>query len=394
MSLQNILTLARKHTIFAVKETVKGTVVFPIATDLVVPAGNGSIGQVPTYTDSEEIFDSRDLMGQFRDALPAGSWAIPMFMRLAAVGVSPQGSVLFESLFGTKTIVGSTSASYTLAQTLPSFSLWCKYGDAVFFAGGATSNQAKLAATKKGAAKWDFSGQFMAMGWCGTDELSAAIDYVATPITAIPVKDARKYKMVGTMGGKIKIGTDDNAGEGYAVTAVNYTTNTLTISPGIDTDQAADALVVPFLPTGSVIGEPIEARTFGVSLDGGLTTTKITSQDLTFTNNVQYQEEEIGEEENPTDYVEGDRRINSSLSLLMRRDDLGLFYDGLQSGVYKDVEISFGDDATAGKLVTLTLPKCRLTAPTIAPSSPTVKLNMELTALGTVGEDSASMLID
>lgn len=390
MSILNRLALSREHVIFAVKETTKGTLAFPAATDLVIPAGNGNIGQVPTYTDNEEIVDSRSLMGQFRDALSAGTWSLPMFMRFGAVGASPQGSALLESQFGSKTIVASTSVTFGLAKILPSFSLWIKYGDAVFFASGATSNQAKLAVAKKGAVKWDLSGQFMAMGWCGTDELSEAIDYIATPITAIPVKDAKKY----TVGGKIKIGTDDNAGLGYAVTASNVTTNILTITPGIETDQAADTVVAPFLPTGTIIGEPVEARTFQVSLDGGATAKKITSLDLTFENGIQYQEEEISDEENPTDYVEGNRSVKSSLTLLMRRDDLGLFYDGRQDGVYKDVEISFGDDATAGKLATITMPKSRLTAPAITPTAPTVKLNMELPALGTTGEDEISMLID
>ncbi|MFA7347262.1 MAG: phage tail tube protein [Desulfurivibrionaceae bacterium] len=390
MSLNNRLTLSREHTIFAVPETTKGTLVFPSAGDLVIPAGNGSIGQAPTYTDSDEIVDSRSLMDQFRDALPAGTWNLPMFMRCGAAGASPQGSALLESLFGVKSVVASTSVTYALSKIIPSFSLWMKQGDAVFFANGATANQVKLAVAKKGAVKFDFSGQFMAMGWCGTDELSAAIDYIATPVTALPVKDAKKY----TVGGKIKIGTDDNTGAGYAVTAVNVATNTITISPGCVTDQAIDTVVAPFLPTGTVIGAPVEARTFQVSLDGGVTATKITSLDLTLDNGLQYMEEEVSTEENPTDYVEGERSVKSSLTLLMRRDDLGYFYDGLQPGNEKDVVISFGDDATAGKLAAITMPKARLTVPTISPSAPTVKLNMELTALGTAGEDEISMLIN
>jgi hypothetical protein len=390
MSLNNRLALSREHTIFAVKETTKGTLVFPAATDLVIPAGNGSIGQKPTYTDSEEIVDSRSLMDQFRDALSAGSWSLPMYLRPGAAGVSPQGSALFESMFGTKTIIASTSVGYTLAKILSSFSLWVKYGDAVFFARGATANQAKLAVSKKGAIKLDFSGQFMAMGWCGTDELSAALTYVATPITAIPVKDAKKY----TVGGKVTIGTSTNSGAGHAITAVNVTTNTLTVSPGVSSSQLINALVVPFLPTGTTIGTPVEARTFAVSLDGGATTTKITSLDLTMDNGVQYQEEEISDEENPTDYVEGARSVKGSLSLLMRRDDLAYFYDGLVPDQHKEVEITCGDDTTAGQMLSFTLPKVRLVTPTISPSSPTIKLDMELTATGTVGEDEIEMLID
>ena len=390
MSLNNRLAKAREHTIFAVKETTRGTLAFPSATDLVVPAGNGTIGQVPTYTDSEEIVDSRSLMDQFRDALPAGDWSLPMYMRPGAAGGSPQGSALFESLFGAKAVVSDTSVTYSLAKELPSFSLWLKYGDTVFFAKGATADMAKFASAKKGAVKWDFSGKFMARGWCGTDELAVAIDYVATPITSVVVKDAKKY----TVGARIKIGTDDNTAAGFTVTAVDYDTDTLTISPGISSDQPIDAVVAPFLPAGTVIGEPVEARTLAVSLDNGATTTKITSFDLTITNNVQYLEEEIGDEETPTDYVEDQRSVKGNMGLLLRRDDLAYFYDGLLPGQYKEMEITCGDDAVAGKLITLAMGKVRLTVPTIEPSAPTVKLATEFTALGTVGEDEISMVIN
>lgn len=388
MSLNNRLTLAREHTIFAVPETTVGTLVFPSAGDLVVPAGYGSIGQVPTYTDSEEIVDSRSLLNQFRDALPAGDWSIPMYLRPSGTaGSVPQGATMLEALFGTETIVGSTSVTYSLATALPSFSLWTKYGDTVFFAKGATVEQTRLAASKKGAVKFEMSGKFMAMGWVGTDELNAAVDYVATPITSIVVKDAKKY----CVGGKIKVGSDDNSGSGYAISAVTIATNTLTISPGLTADFAADTVVAPFLPTGTIIGDPVESNSITISLDGGSTTAKIKSFDITMTNGIVYQEDEISDEENPTAYVEGQRSVKGSVTVNMRRDDVKYFYDGLNAGQEVGVELVMGADA--GSIATMTMDKCRLTLPQISPASPTVELRMDLAALGTSGEDEIKLVL-
>lgn len=384
----NSLTLARKHTIFVVPETTRGTLAYPSNSHLVVPAGYGNIGQVPSYTDSEEIVDSRSLIDQFRDALPAGTWSLPMYLRPSgSLGVAPQGAAMWEALFGVQTITGGTSVGYSLAATLPSVSIWLKYGSAVFFAAGATVDQCKLNVSKKGAFKVDMSGGFMTMGWCGTDALSSAIDGDPVPVTAIPVVDAKKY----TVGGKIMIGTDDNSAAGYAITAVNVSTNTLTISPGCSTDQASGAVVAPFLPAGTIVGSPVESRTITVSLDGGSTTAKIKGLDLTITNGVQYIEDEITNDEFPTDYIEGMRKVSGNITMLMRSDDLKYFYDGINAGQEVETEITGGSGA--GNLFALTMPKTRIKAPSLNPSAPTVELAMEITALGTTGEDEISMLL-
>lgn len=390
MSTNNAITLAREHAIFVVPETTRGTLVFPLAANLVIPAGYGTLGQVPDYTKSEEIVDSRSLIDQFRDATPSGDWSLPMYLRPSGTaGTVPQGSALLKSMFGAETVVASTSVNYSLAKQLPSFSLWCKYGDTVFFAAGASADQAKLGISKKGALKLDLSGKFMTLGWAGTDELSALIDYVSTPITSIPVKDAKKY----TIGGKIKIGADSNSGLGYTVTAVNVTTNTLTITPGIATDQAIDTIVAPFLPTGTIIGAPVESRTATVSFDGGTTIAKIKGLDLLFANDIQYLEDEISSVEYPTDYVEGDRVVTGSVTILLRRDDLKYFYDSLTAGVEKNIKI-FAGAATAGKKVAISMIRTRIKAPSLNPSAPTVELKMDITALGTAGEDEISMLFN
>ena len=381
----NKITIAREHKVFAVLESTAGSLTFPSDSDLVIPAGYGVLNQNPTYTDSEEVIDSRSLINRFQDRLPAGDWELPIYIRPdGTLGNKPQGANIFKALFGAET-ADATGVFYTLAKELPSLSIWAKIGPQVFFCQGTTVNQMRFSVSVKGAPVLTFSGNFMYMGWVGTDTLSAAVDGTVTPVTAIPVTDAKKFRV----GGRIVIGDDDNAGAGFEITAVDVATNTLTISPGIATTQAAGATVAPFLPTGTVVGSPVESRDITVSVGG--VTTKIKSADLTITNNVQYLEDEIGPEAYPTAYVEDRRSVSGSLSLYFRQDDLKLFYDGYQ-GNEVALEIDCGQDA--GKQARFIMDRVNLSVPRINPTAPTVELNMDFVALGTNGEDEIKLNFD
>jgi hypothetical protein len=390
--MSNPIILSREHTIFAAPETNRGVLAAPVAADLIIPAGNGQLNQVPGYTDSEEIVDSRSLLDQFRDAAGPGTWSLPMYLRLAGPGVKPQGASLFKAAFGAEAVASETSVTYTLAKALPSFSLWMKYGGMVLFAAGATANEVRLALSRGGAVTWEFSGGFMRLGWCGTDKLGAAITYVATPITTINVADARKF----AVGARIVIGTDANGpdgGLGYQVTAVDLEEDLLTISPGIETSQLLNAAVTPWLPVGTKIGAPVESRHTSISFDGGSSAIKIKAMELTLSNNIQYLEEEISDDEYVTDYVEDRRSVTGSVTLLARRDDVIWIQSGMASGQTEDVAISMGEDEE-GKTAVLAIPKARLTVPEVSPTAPTVDLQMQLTGLGATGEDEISLVID
>lgn len=381
----NKITIAREHKVFVALESSPGTLTFPSDTDLVIPAGYGVLNQNPTYTDSEEIVDSRSLIDRFQDRLPAGDWELPMYIRpYGLLGNKPQGANLFKALFGTET-VSAVGVIYSLAKEIPSLSVWVKIGPQVFFCKGATVNQMKLSVSNKGAPTLTFSGNFMDMGWVGTDTLVSAVDGTTTPVTAIPVNDAKKFKV----GGRIKIGDDDNAGTGFEITAVDVAANTLTISPGIATAQAAGAPVEPFLPTGTVVGTPIEARDVSVVVGG--VATKVKDIDLTIDNNVQYLEDEIGPEPYPTAYVTGRRSVSGSLSLYFRQDDLKYFHDGYQ-GNELALEIDCGQDA--GKRARFLMNRVSLSVPRVNPTAPTVELNMDFVALGTNGEDEIQLNFD
>jgi len=88
----DIIARARKQRIFAVGETVKGTMVFPAVKDFILPAGNASMSQKPTFEDSMELHDTLDVLSRFEDSLPAGEFTLPMYLRPG--GVSAQAELM------------------------------------------------------------------------------------------------------------------------------------------------------------------------------------------------------------------------------------------------------------------------------------------------------------
>jgi hypothetical protein len=103
MSETSSIGLSRKQRVFAVLETTMGTLEFPSAANFIRPAGNAVINQNPEFSDSIELEDTLDVLDVFPNAMPAGDFTIPMYIRPnSTFGSDPQGSCLFESLMGEK----------------------------------------------------------------------------------------------------------------------------------------------------------------------------------------------------------------------------------------------------------------------------------------------------
>lgn len=110
--------IARKQRVFAVEETTEGTLQQATASTFIRPAGNAVMNQNPAFSDSLEIVDSLDVMDQFQDAMPAGDWSLPMYIRCCStLGSAPQGDILWQSLQGSKNAATTASLSAALAST-------------------------------------------------------------------------------------------------------------------------------------------------------------------------------------------------------------------------------------------------------------------------------------
>lgn len=117
MSSNSLIGLSRNQRVFIALEATAGTLEWPIATqDYIRPAGNATVNQNPAFVDSEELSSTLDLLDQFQNALPAGAWEVPLYVRPSGtVGTRPQGYDLFKSLQGT---IGTSAMTLNGAITI------------------------------------------------------------------------------------------------------------------------------------------------------------------------------------------------------------------------------------------------------------------------------------
>ena len=108
-----------------------------------------------------------------------------------------------------------------------------------------------------------------------------------TSATSITVEDAKMY----FVGQKIQNTTksDDNSSKGYAVTAVDERTNTLTAAPGISGAWAVADVVPWWMPNGPAIGAEMENTDSVFRIDG--TTVNMRSCTIKFSTPTEFTDE-------------------------------------------------------------------------------------------------------
>lgn len=362
MTIANSIQLGREAEVFVKAETTIGTYAAPVATDLIIPSGAPEFNQPVSLTDSTEVRNSRSLKDQFRDMTPAGNWSIPMYCRPAGTaGSVPDGAALLKAAFGSETISVGSSVTYTLATDLPSVSITVAMNDMVWALVGATVNELKAAMSSKGAINFDFSGGFMQLLWAGKAEIASAS---GTSVVLDDLVSAQKFRV----GMKVKfydVSTTTwftNSGSGYAITVVNEDTFTLTITPTIsEFSPAADDLIQGYVPTGTEVGTPIQARTGTCEMLTAVV--PIITMEMTLTNNTQYMEDEIATDEYPTSYISDRRSVKANATLYLRTNDLKYFRRA-QAQTSVALEMLGGD--TAGSQIELVMPYAKGDFPAIS----------------------------
>jgi len=464
MACENI-GISRNQVVFAAKESVCGTLVFPSAIDFIRPAGLALINQIPEFTPSEELRNTLDILDEFQNQIPPGDWSLNMYARPAAViGGTPQGDALFQSWQGslnpatagslnasattsavtltfdglssgempnrgvlligaeyirytgitrasqtatagtltgcTRGWFGSTATNYAdnTSMTLksrfykqavdsPSFSLWIKTDHFLQGMSGCSVSNAVVGVNNEGAVMFTLSGQGMKMVWAGKGQMSTT---ASTGATLLSVDDADMYSVDARVQNSTLSKT--NGTSGYTITRVDTTNDQIAITPAIDVPWVEDDYIEGYLPTATVIGSPIESRYTSILIDS--VSGKFRSNDFTFDVPKQYITDEVGVDY-PEGFVEDVRDISSDLNIYFRAADAKYFSLGLNS--YEvPIAIHFGQTAavTDRRSMDLYLKRCKLMTPEIAGDGPTLTLSMGLSALGTVGEDSAELVFD
>lgn len=381
----NNIAIASQCVFYPVLETTKNTLAFPLATgvEACVAAGMPDMGQQPSFVNSLEVVNSRDVMAKFQNMTPAGTFSIPIYLRPSGTaGSVPMGDSLFLSLFGKRTISAGTSVVYSQQIIKPSLSIWYQRGHTVFFGSGGVIDALKIGFTNKGGCLLNFSGQFCQMGMAGTDALQSTAASAATSLTVYNGKLFTKGAVIWN------VTKGDKSTNGYTVTDVNG--NVLTLSSGISQDWAIDDVIAGYLPPANPVGSPLAMRDASFSILGA--SKSIKQMDFTYADKVKMLDDEITPNGYPQDYIEDQRNIEGSYRAYLRRTDIALFADGMASAGNKGaVNIQIG--ATAGKIATLNVPNAQFELPDITNAPPAVEFVVKYTALANsnVGENSATL---
>jgi len=281
-----------------------------------------------------------------------------------------------------------SSRVYRQAVESPSFSLWIKTDHFLQGLAGCTVNNAVLGVNNEGAVTINMSGQGMKMVFAGKSAVGVA--GATNGATQIPVDDADLY----SVDARIYNSTDGdaNGGQGYTISRVDTTNNIIVVSTGISNGWYDNEVIEGYLPSATVIGEPIESRYTNIYLDS--VAAKFRTTDFTFDVPKQYIIDEVGVDY-PENFVEDMRNITSALNLYFRAEDAKYFTLGLNS--YEiPIALKFGQAATATDYrgMEVYFPRTKVKTPEISGDGPTLALSMGLTALGTVGEDSAEIIFN
>ena len=365
------IAIGKDQVLWIKEESSLGTPTWPTANDAVLLTGDGVFRQERAFVEDEQKRLTLSKLGRVAGPYRPGEFTIPTYIKPSGSrGVAPVPAALLKGLFGKENVVSGTKVEYILAgidDDMPSFTMAFKYGHMVFYNFGCLVNQGSFpiragtgADSIVGAT---FSGYFLKQAYAGIDALSSAIDGTSTPVTTIPVKNAKKF----TANSRIVIGDDDNSGEGYLVTAVDYDNNTLTITPGCNTAQATDAVVKGWTPSVVEAGVLVHGR-FGIlqeSLDGNnWVDTYITEATIEINNNIKILEDEKTGDAYPRSYVRAtEREVTLNISGYFRKDASQYFYEAAAQ-IARQIKLPAGDEA--GKRLRFEMPNVQLDTPTLS----------------------------
>ncbi len=384
--MNNLVTaIARETKIFVGLETTPGTLVLPTDSgmNLVLAAGAGSVQQNIRQLDDPQYRNTLSKLDPIVASFDVGKWNFPVVIKtVAQAGAPPEPEIdpILVALFG-KTAdtsqtawFGSNSRAYLLktvspaGTVYPSMSIWFKVGHMMYGIAGATCNVGEFNVVGNDLCKANFSGEFMRHCFCGTDAVHSSDTGTGT---SLKVEDARKF-FLGQTGDSFMIQFITYAtgalGATATVTAIDYTTNTLTLSGSVS--RTPGDLIAPYLPAGTEVGIPMYGK-YGITRIGGTVSTKtqaslpanpmiIQSARMTFTNNLRYHADLKDNQPFPTEYVSpAARTCEGEITTFAYRDLPVFMYKALRDPLYQDYLIIPMQDrsASAGRIAEIHCPR-------------------------------------
>lgn len=203
--------------------------------------------------------------------------------------------------------------------------------------------------------------------------------------TSVAVEDAKVF----FVGQRIQNATkgDDNAGKGYAVTAVDEGTNTLTVAPGLSEAWAVDDVATWWMPYGPAIGTELENVDSVIRING--VAGRMRSCTVKFSTPTEFTSE-LGERF-PGQPIDSMRASGVDFEYYMRNDAARRLREGGE-GKEARLDVEFGSEE--GRKVVVVCPRIKNKMPTINADSATVTLSQSSDILGVASEDAVEIVLE
>lgn len=317
MMAETTIAHGKRIALWAKKQAVAGTFTKPAATDYVPLINDMNPKQDRVFLNSKEKILTFGVLSRLAGPYKGGEFSLQAYIKPSgSLGVSPLPDALLEAVFGVKTIVGSTSVTYTLAPIdtdLPFVSMIYRDNDITHFItdGFVDKFSTKIAAGEGDDAlvTGDFSGVFLKSVRAGTSSLTAQ---ATSGATSLAVADAKRFEV----GAYIIVGADTNTGAGYLISAVDPVANTLTI-PALGSTVAISSVVTGWYPTITNSGSLVHGR-FGVYQEqiggaGGYSNVTIISAGIALSNGIKVLNDEKTDASYPASVTRGERTVEINL---------------------------------------------------------------------------------
>lgn len=383
----NVIAVARNTKLFVGLESTPGVQIPPSGCSTVLVAGAGSVQQMIRHIPDPQYRNTRSRLLPIVGSFEAGKFQFPCLIKTVAQTGSPatpEIDVFLHCLMGLpagsdSTWFGSTPhRAYLLLPTTPggtvypSFTGWFQIDHTMFYFAGATVNQGEFDIAGNELSKVNFTGEFMRMGWAGTDAPASTGSG-----TSLPVTDASKY-YIAQAGDVLTIGIWDGStlNGPYTVTAINYGTKVLTLSGGAS--WTTSDIVVPMLPAPSEVGVPLygkyglvqlapwSSNTFGALPSP---TQVLNSLKVTITNGIKYYVDVKDGSQYPTEYAApAFRDVKGQIGIFMYRNIPGFNLKALADPLVPDYIVIPTTDLNndAGRLFEIHVPRAIYMTPAIS----------------------------
>lgn len=351
--------------IFAAIQPGKGQITMPTSSNTIYLTAAPTVTQKPRIAENKEKRNTLDQQPGKVCAWQIGDWKFQTHLVVSGTkGVESNIHPLLLAAYGRHTVNAGTNVTYEHYQIKKDFVyltvLVAKEFETQLLV-DVVVNTLAVKSTACALQLVDYDGYFLTKYRAGTGHLDAAIDGTTTPVTDIVLKTQKEAETYDP-GAYINVGSDSNSGSGFKITAVDVATKTLTIDPGVPSQQPADAEVVGWTPVEVASGYQIDGG-FGdfVLNEGGegASPVQIVSADYTLKNNIQKIEDERGSSTGYTGkYGTGKREVTFNTDSYLTVDELSAEYH-LKNQSQITVELNMGEED--GKKAKIELPNLKLT---------------------------------